>query len=120
MEPVTFFPVYFDKLDNNTMEVVPLLAPNLTFSVLWSTDEGTHEFAGGWDEYYGYLEQRDPAGQLHHIDFGVREGRREVVLGHTTRHGERLATFTFAAWLDDEDRAERLYAARTLAFGGTA
>lgn len=119
MEPVTFLPAYFEKLDHNTMEVVPMLAPNLTFSVLWSNEQGTHEFAGGWDEYYGYLEQRDPEGQLHHIDIGVREARREVVLGHTTRHGERLGTFMFTAWLDDEDRAERLYAARTEAFGGT-
>jgi hypothetical protein len=117
MTTVTFFPVYFEKLDDNALDVLPLLAPALTFSVLWSTDEGAQEFAGGWDEYHGYLAQRDAAGQLHHIDFGVREGQREVVLGHTTRHGERLATFTFAAWLDDEDRAERLFAARTLAFG---
>jgi len=99
--------------------VLPLLASNLTFSVLWSTDDGAHEFAGGWDEFHGYLAQREPDGQLHHIDVGIRDGRREVVLGHTTRYGERLATFTFAAWLDDEGRAERLYAARTLAFGAT-
>jgi hypothetical protein len=117
MTPVTFFPVYFDKLDTNALDVLPLLAPNLRFSVLWSTDEGSHEFAGGMDEYHGYLAQRDPEGQLHHIDFGVRDGRQEVVLGHTTRHGVRLATFTFAAWLDERDRAERLFAARTLAFG---
>jgi hypothetical protein len=115
--PVTFFPVYFEKLDTNALDVLPLLAPNLRFSVLWSTDEGSHEFAGGMEEYHGYLAQRDPEGQLHHIDFGAREGRREVVLGHTTRYGDRLAIFTFAAWLDDQDRAERLFAARTLALG---
>jgi hypothetical protein len=117
VKAVTFFPVYFEKLDSNALDVLPLLAPNLRFSVLWSTDEGSHEFAGGMDDYHGYLAQRDPEGQIHHIDFGVREGEREVVLGHTTRYEERLATFTFAAWLDDEDRAERLFAARTLAFG---
>jgi hypothetical protein len=120
MEAVTFFPAYFDKYDTNAMDVVPMLSPDLKFSVIWATDDGAHEFAGGWDEYYAYVEQRDAAGQLHHIDFGVREGRREIVLGHTTRHGERLGTFMFTAWLDDEDRAERLYAARTEAFGGTA
>jgi hypothetical protein len=117
MTAVTFFPVYFAKLDGNALDVLPLLAPGLRFSVLWSTDEGSHEFAGGMDEYHGYLAQRDAGGQLHHIDFGVREGPREVVAGHTTRYGERLATFVFAAWLDEQDRAERLFAARTLAFG---
>jgi len=117
MSPATFLPAYFETFDKNALDVLPMLAPGLRFSVLWSTDEGSHEFAGGMEEYHGYLAQREPEGQLHQIDFGVREGRREVVLGHTTRCGERLATFTFAAWLDDEDRAERLFAARTLAFG---
>ena len=117
MNDAKFLSTYFEKLDSNGMDVLPLLSPNFTFSVLWSDDAGAHEFAGGWDEFHGYLAQRDPDGQLHHIDVGVREGRREVVLGHTTRYGERLATFTFAAWLDDEGRAERLYAARTLVFG---
>jgi hypothetical protein len=117
MTEATFLHEYFEKLDANGLDVVPLLAPSFTFSVLWSDDKGAHEFAGGFDEFHGYLAQRDPDGQLHHIDIGRREGNREVVLGHTTRNGERLATFTFAAWLDDEGRAERLYAARTLVFG---
>jgi hypothetical protein len=117
MNDAAFLREYFEKLDSKGLDVLPLLAPNFTFSVQWSTDEGAREFAGGLDEFHGYLAQREPDGQLHHIDVGIRDGRREVVLGHTTRHGERLATFTFAAWLDDEGRAERLYAARTLSFG---
>jgi hypothetical protein len=118
MEELTFLPLYFERLDSRPLEVAPMLAPGLRFSTLWSDDEGAKEFAGGIDEFNAYLAQRTPD-WLHHIDFGRREGRREVVLGHTTRNGERLATFTFAVWLDAEGRAEQLFAARTLELGDT-
>src|SRR5207237_9645981 len=72
MNYAKFLSTYFEKLDSNGMDVLPLLSPNFTFSVLWSDDAGAHEFAGGWDEFHGYLAQRDPDGQLHHIDVGVR------------------------------------------------
>jgi hypothetical protein len=116
LRAATFLPRYFETLDATPLDLLPMLAPGFTFSVLWADDAGAHEFAGGLEEFRGYLAQRQADGQLHHIDLGVREGRREVVLGHTTRYGERLATFTFAVWLDGDDRAERLYAARTLSF----
>jgi hypothetical protein len=41
-----------------------------------------------------------------------------VAAGWTTRHGTPLATFTFAVELDEDERAVRLFAARTLAFDG--
>jgi len=112
-----FLPVYFGTLDERPLDVMPMLAPGFTFSFLWSDDRGPREFAGTLDDFNGYMAQREPDGQAHHIDVGVREGRHEVVLGHTTRHGERLGTFTFAVWLDAEGHAERLYSGRTLAFG---
>jgi hypothetical protein len=112
-----FLPVYFGTLDERPRDVMPMLAPSFTFSFLWSDERGPREFAGGLDDFNGYMSQREPDGQAHHIDLGIRDGRREVVLGHTTRYGERLGTFTFAVWLDGEGRAERLYSGRTLSFG---
>ncbi len=117
MTPVAFLSDYLEKLDAGG-DILPLLAPDFTFSLLWGADDGAHEFAGGLEAFHGYLAQRDPAGQLHHISHGLREGSTELVTGWTTRYGEQLGTFVFAVELDDEDRARRLYAARTEAFGG--
>jgi len=111
--PATFLPVYLETLDRAALDVVPMLAPGFTFSFLWAQEDGAREFAGGLEEYHGYLEQREAGGQLHHLDLSIRDGSTEVALGHTTRHGNRLATFTMAAQLDAEERVERLYAART-------
>jgi hypothetical protein len=113
----TFLPVYFEKLDAGE-DILTLLAPEFTFSLLWATEEGAREFAGGLDDFHGYLAQRDPDGQLHHIGLSLREGSTEVASGWTTRYGTPLATFTFAVELDEQERARRLFAARTLAFDG--
>lgn len=117
MSGATFLPVYFEKLDAGE-DIVPMLAPDFTFSLLWSTGEAASEFAGGFDEFDGYLAQRDPDGQLHHISNSLRDGRTEVASGWTTRHGEPLGTFVFAVELDEEERVRRLFAARTPAFDG--
>jgi len=117
MSGATFLPVYFARLDAGE-DIVPMLASDFTFSLLWSTGEAASEFAGGFDEFHGYLAQREPDGQLHHVSQSLRDGRTEVVSGWTTRHGEPLGTFVFAVELDDEERVRRLFAARTPAFDG--
>ena len=117
MSNVRFLPIYFQRLDEGE-DISGMLAPEFTFALLWSTEAGAHEFAGSVVEFRGYMAQRDPAGQLHHISLGVREGNVELVSGWTTRHGTPLGTFTFAVELDEEERARRLYAARTEAFNG--
>jgi hypothetical protein len=118
MTPATFLPEYLRKFDDNALDVLPMLAPEFTFSVLWSDDQGAKEFTGGFDEYHGYLAQREPEGQLHHVNVTARDGRTEVVTGHTTKFGEPLGSFTFAVELDEQERAVRMFAARTLAFQG--
>ncbi|HTZ05483.1 MAG TPA: hypothetical protein VMB53_06980 [Gaiellaceae bacterium] len=117
MSEATFLPVYFAKLDAGE-DVVPMLAPDFTFSLLWATDAGAQEFAGSFDAFEGYLAQRDPDGQLHHISKSLRDGSTEVASGWTTRHGEPLGSFTFAVELDDDGRVRRLFAARTETFDG--
>jgi hypothetical protein len=115
--PLEFLPRYYATLDERGLDILPLLAPGFTFSFLWADDGGAREFAGALDEFHGYMHQRDPEGQLHHLELGASDGRREVALGYTTRHGKRLGTFMSTVWLDAEGRAERLFSARTLAFG---
>jgi hypothetical protein len=113
MTSPSFLPRYLEALDTNPDQVLPLLAPDIKFCVLWSVDGEAKEFAGGMKELEGYYAQREPDGQLHHVELAKREGNSEVALGYTTKHGERLATFTMAAQVDEQDRAVRLYASRT-------
>jgi hypothetical protein len=111
----TFLPTYLEKLDRSPLDVLPMLAPDFAFSVLWDDEQGAKEWNGGLDEFHGYLEQRDPEGYAHHVYSSTRTGDIEVALGKTTRHGALVATFTMAAQLDEEGRAEKLFAARTTA-----
>lgn len=117
LSPLEFLPRYYDALDENALGVGPMLAPEIRFAFLWSDETGAREFAGGPTEFQGYMDQRRADSQRHHLDLGARDGQREVALGYTTRHGKRLGTFASTVWLDSEGRAERLYSARTLAFG---
>jgi hypothetical protein len=77
-----------------------------------------HEFNGGLDEYHGYLAQREPEGQLHHLALTARSGQTEVALGYTTRYGDELGTFTMWVQADEQERVRRFFAGRTLAFSG--
>jgi hypothetical protein len=116
MGEATFLPAFLETLDERPDEVLGMLAPGFRFSILWADDTGAHEFAGGLDEYRGYLAQREAEGQLHHFRISAREGSSEVALGYTTRHGEELGNFTMFADVDGQGRATRFFAARTLAF----
>jgi hypothetical protein len=116
LRPLEFLPSYYEQLDAGG-DILPRLAPTFSFAFLWSDERGSAEFAGGYDEFDGYMAQREPEGQRHHLDVGASDGTREVALGYTTRNGKRLGTFMSAAWLDADGRAERLFSARTLAFG---
>jgi hypothetical protein len=113
MTGATFLPHYLETLDTTPDRVLSLLAPDIRFTVLWSVDGEAREFAGGMRELEEYYAQREPDGQLHHLELVQRQGDTEVALGYTTRHGERLATFTMAAQVDEDGRAVRLYASRT-------
>jgi hypothetical protein len=114
---LAFLPGYLERLDAGD-DILPLLAADFTFALLWATADGAHEFAGALEDFRGYLAQRDPAGQLHHVSHGVREGNVELATGWTTRYGEPLGTFMFAVELTEDGRMRRLYAARTESFAG--
>lgn len=111
--PATALPTYLETLDASALDVLPLLAPGFTFSVLWSDDAGAKEFAGGLEDLRAYLAQRDPHGHVHHVLGSARVGRTEILFGRTTRHGAPLATFVNAADLDEHGRLQNLFGART-------
>jgi hypothetical protein len=115
----TALQTYLETLDVAPLDVLPMLAPGFTFSVLWADETGAKEFAGGLDEFHGYLEQRDPEGHLHHVLGAARFGRTEILFGRTSRNGKPLASFVNAADIDDQGRLENFFGARTttLSFG---
>ena len=117
-EPETaFLPRYFAALDGGE-DILPLFAPDFTFALLWSSDGEPREFTGGFDAWAGYMSQREPDGQRHHISHLLREGGTEVATGWTTRFDKALGTFTFTIELDDAGLIRRIFAARTDAFAG--
>jgi hypothetical protein len=113
-----FLPRYFAALDDGE-DILPMFASDFTFALLWSTGGEAREFAGSFDAWAGYMAQREPDGQRHHISHLLREGRTEIASGSTTRNGEPLGTFTFAVELDEGGLVRRIFAARTEAFAGT-
>jgi hypothetical protein len=113
-----FLPRYFAALDDGE-DILPLFARDFSFALLWSSEGEAREFAGGFEEWAGYMAQREPDGQRHHISHLLREGRTELASGWTTRFDEPLGTFTFAVELDGDGLVRRIFAARTEAFSGT-
>ena len=111
--PASALPNYLETLDRSPLDVLRLLAPGFTFSVLWADDEGAREFAGDLGALHAYFAQRDPDGQLHDVLGSMRVGRTEFAFGRTTRHGRPLATFVNVAEVDDEGRLVHLFGART-------
>jgi hypothetical protein len=112
----TALATYLETLDRSPLDVLPLLAPGFTFSVLWADDEGAKEFAGGLDDLHQYFAQRQPDGHVHNVLGGMRVGRTEFLFGRTTRHGQPLATFVNVAEVDGEGRILTFFGARTTAF----
>ena len=90
-----FLPRYFAALDGGE-DILPLFARDFRFALLWSSGGEASEFAGGFDEWAGYMAQREPDGQRHHISHLLREGDTELATGWTTRFEEPLGTFPFA------------------------
>lgn len=110
-------PRYFAALDEGE-DILPFFSPEFTFSLLWSSDGTPREFTGGFDAWAGYMAQREPDGQRHHISHLLSEGSIELATGWTTRFDEPLGTFTFAVEIDDAGLIRRIFAARTDAFAG--
>ena len=117
MSDTAFLTRYFTALDEGE-DIMPFFAPDFTFAILWSSDGEAREFTGGFEAWAGYMAQREPDGQRHHVSHLLREGGAEIASGWTTRFDVPLGTFMFAVELDDVGLVRRLFAARTEAFAG--
>ena len=117
MSDTAFLTRYFTALDDGE-DIMPFFAPDFTFAILWSSGGEAREFTGGFDAWAGYMAQRVPDGQRHHVSHLLVEDGTEVASGWTTRYDAPLGTFTFVVELDEAGLVRRLFAARTEAFAG--
>ena len=91
-----------------------LLAEDLRFSVLFSTEPGlATDFSGGREEFDDYMAQRGTPAWTHHVLAESREGQIETVLGETRQGGRTIATFVAAARLDAAGRIDRYLVGRS-------
>lgn len=106
---------WFEYMDSGDPDrVLDLIADDFVMSVQFSRGGGTAtEFVGDRAALVGYLAQREKGTLVHHIDAGAVVGRRELVLGRTTRDGEFEASFNATLQVDGAGRVRRLLIART-------
>ena len=116
VEPtVGFLRRYFEILDGPEPErVMDMLTDDFRFSILFSQGPGeARDFAGGHDEFQGYMDQRAAGTFTHHVIEEARAGDVEFVLGEVRRGDVVLATFVAAARLDDGGRMCRYITGRS-------
>jgi hypothetical protein len=90
-----------------------LLADDLRFSIVFSTGEAAHDFAGGRAAFDAYLAQRDAPPWTHHVLSESACGDVELALGETRVDGAPLATFVAAARVDESGRVDRYVVGRS-------
>jgi len=109
-----FLSAWFEILDSDEpSRILDLISDDFTFSILFSTDGGATDFAGGRPALVGYLEQREKGTRTHHLLASHTTGRQELFLGEVRRGEEREATFVAAGELDGGGRLARLIIGRS-------
>jgi hypothetical protein len=108
-----FLSAWFEIMDSDEpARILDLISDDFTFSILFSTDDGATDFAGGRPALVGYLEQREKGTRTHHRLTATTNGRQELFLGEVRRAGVPEATFVAAGELDD-GRLARLLIGRS-------
>ncbi len=113
----------FEVIDGpNAARCVELLAPDLRFSVVFSTGAGdAQDFAGDRRAFDDYLAQRGAPSWTHHVlaesahRVPAASGYRdlELVLGETRQDGVNVATFVAAVRLAADRRIDRYVVGRS-------
>ena len=105
----------YELVDGPTPELCrELLADDLRFSIVFSNGPGAAEnFAGGREEFDGYLAQRAAPTWTHHVLTESAQGAIELVLGETRQDDVPLATFVAAARIDEDGRIDRYVVGRS-------
>ena len=109
-----FLSAWFEIMDSEEpARILDLISDDFTFSILFSTDGGAADFAGGRPALVGYLEQREKGTRTHHRLAAHTTGRQELFLGEVRRGGTPEATFVAAGELDGDGRLARLLIGRS-------
>lgn len=106
---------FFELLDGPAAEQsLDMLSEDLRFSILFSNGPGeARDFAGGREEFDGYMAQRGAPAWTHHVLAELVDGDLEVVFGETRQDGSPLATFVAAIELDADGRISRYIVGRS-------
>ncbi|MCP2242249.1 hypothetical protein [Lentzea aerocolonigenes] len=109
-----FLTAWFEIMDSDTpSRILDLIDDDFSFSILFSTDTGATDFAGGRAEMEGYLAQREKGTLTHHRLAAGSTGRDEFFLGEVRRAGESVANFVAAGQITAAGRLERLLIGRS-------
>jgi hypothetical protein len=113
----------FEIIDGpDAARCVELLAPDLRFSIVFSTGAGgAQDFAGDLRAFDDYLAQRGAPTWSHHVlaesahRVPAASGHHDVelVLGETSQDDVRVATFVAAARLNTDGRIDRYVVGRS-------
>jgi hypothetical protein len=91
-----------------------MLADDLRFSILFSTESGqARDFAGGRAEFDAYMAQRGTPAWTHHVLLDSEHDRAELAFGETRQDGAVVATFVAAIRLDADGRISRYIVGRS-------
>jgi hypothetical protein len=106
---------FYEVLDGPDAErSLEMLAPDLRFSILFSTGpDGAQDFAGGREEFDGYMARRGAPSWRHHVLSESSDGRVELAFGETRQDGAAIATWVAAVRLDDAGLIDRYIVGRS-------
>src|SRR6266536_3806565 len=114
MAEAPFLTKWFEIMDSDSpSRILDLIDDGFTFSILFSTDAGATDFAGGRAAMEGYLAQREKGTLTHHPLAVSSTGRDEFYLGEVRRTGVPVANFVAAGQVSAAGRLERLLIGRS-------
>ncbi len=109
-----FLTAWFEILDSDTpSRILDLIDDDFSFSILFSTDAGATDFAGGREAMEGYLAQREQGTLTHHQLAASTTGSDEFYLGEVRRSGAVVANFVAAGRIGHSGRLARLLIGRS-------
>ena len=109
-----FLTAWFEIMDSDApARILDLIDDDFSFSILFSTDTGATDFAGGRAAMEGYLAQREKSVLTHHVLSASTVASDELVFGQARRGDAFESTFVAAARLDADGRVTDLMIGRS-------
>ena len=114
MPEAPFLTAWFEILDSDApSRILDLIDDDFSFSILFSTDGGATDFAGGRAAMEGYLAQREQGTLTHHPLAVSSTDGGELDLGEERRGGVPVASFVAAGQVTADGRLARLLIGRS-------